>query len=253
MPVNYCFYYTMAPGTIIKGGPGVKAQMSSMEQKGQYAKFIEIFGKQVSLETANKAEVAGIFKAFSFGASTEVNFSEATQKYKEHHQEHWSNVLTSESYQFDVPQGKVCFSYVKMVLVKVRLASGVKSFAWPVGEVVKGPADKGDLLHLLDGKIRLDESFAAVLDCFHIKPDHLCTRQAMEATLQPCSIRPTCDQHIIDVYNQSESRWATENPNYQKTHKLLFHVAPFLGLAVDEQGRYGIIDIGIGMDKGGPT
>ncbi len=82
MPAYHCFYYTMAPGKIIEGGPGVKAQMTKMEQRDQYAEFIEISGKEISLETANKAELASIFKAFSYGASTEINFSDATQKYK---------------------------------------------------------------------------------------------------------------------------------------------------------------------------
>ena len=141
------------------------------------------------METANKAELASIFKAFSFGASTEINFSDATQKYKEQHQEGWSHVMTSEGYQFDVPQETVFFSYVKMVLVRVRLISGVKTFTWPVGEVAKGPANKDDILDLLNGKIRLDKSFETVLACFHIKPEHLHTRQTMEATLHIFYIR----------------------------------------------------------------
>ena len=189
MPAYHCFYYTMAPGKIIEGGPGVKAQMTEMEQRHQYAEFIEISGKEICVETANKAELASIFKAFSFGASTEINFSDATQKYKEQHQENWSHVMTSEGYQFDVPQETVFFSYVKMILVRVRLISGVKTFTWPVGEVAKGPANKDDLLDLLNGKIRLDKSFETVLACFHIKPEHLHTRQTMAATLHIFYIR----------------------------------------------------------------
>ena len=46
MPAYHCFYYTMAPGKIIEGGPGVKAQMTKMEQRDQYAEFIEISGKK---------------------------------------------------------------------------------------------------------------------------------------------------------------------------------------------------------------
>ena len=34
--------------------------------------------------------------------------------------------MTSEGYQFDVPQETVFFSYVKMVLVRVGLINGVK-------------------------------------------------------------------------------------------------------------------------------
>ena len=151
MPAYHCFYYTMAPGKIIEGGPGVKAQMTEMEQRHQYAEFIEISGKNMCGDR-EQSKLASIFKAFSFGASTEINFSDATQKYKEHHQEGWSHVMTSEGYQFDVPQETVFFSYVKMILVRVRLISGVKTFTWPVGEVAKGPANKDDLLDLLNGK-----------------------------------------------------------------------------------------------------
>ena len=91
------------------------------------------------METANKAELASIFKVFSFGASTEINFSDATQKYKEQHQEGWSHVMTSEGYQFDVPQETVFFSYVKMVLVRVGLISGVKLLLGQWVKSLKGP------------------------------------------------------------------------------------------------------------------
>ena len=72
----------MAPGKIINGGPGVKAQMLSMKQKGQYADFIEIFGKQVSLETANKAEVAGIFQGVFLRRFHRGQLQRGQQKYK---------------------------------------------------------------------------------------------------------------------------------------------------------------------------
>ena len=67
-------------------------------------------------------------------------------------------------------------------------------------------------MHLLDGKIRLDESFAAVLDCFHIKPDHLCTRQAMEATLQPFSIRQDLRWRDHRWLSMELDKFAQDNP-----------------------------------------